>query len=72
MEGGKGEREGGRERGREKEREGGREAGRRKVVKTVCNTCVVISSLHTGMVEVLQLMQGGYPSRTQFVDFYNM
>ena len=26
----------------------------------------------TGMVEVLQLMQGGYPSRAPFVDFYNM
>jgi len=25
-----------------------------------------------GMIEVLQLMQGGYPSRAQFVDLYQM
>ncbi len=25
-----------------------------------------------GMVAVLKLMEGGYPSRTQFTDLYNM
>ena len=25
-----------------------------------------------GMVAVLKLMEGGYPSRTQFIDLYNM
>ena len=34
--------------------------------------CTVMHSPLPGMVEVLQLMQGGYPSRAQFVDFYNM